>query len=69
MASPNKRHISAEARRLAEEILDAAAPARRLRPDVVQKLQSAITRLERHGDARAQQYARKMREQHPELRG
>jgi hypothetical protein len=85
----DKKRISAEGRRLAEEILDSAAPARReinkisrapenrfpvlseihqLRPDVVLKIQTEISRLSGPGrPAHVRKFAEAMSRRYPEL--
>jgi predicted DNA-binding transcriptional regulator YafY len=50
-------------------LAQADLPPRKLRPEVVRKIQSEIARLQQYGDAKAREFARKMREQNPELLG
>jgi hypothetical protein len=68
MAPPIKTKLSAEERRLGLAILDDALAGRRLRPEVVRKIQGEITRLSGPSHPpHVRAFARRMLIDHPEL--
>jgi hypothetical protein len=69
--APTKK-MSAEFRRLGEELLDAAAstPHRpRLREAVARKVRRDLAKLQEHGDEKAQAFAVRMLTLYPSLQG